>query len=111
MSFTVTADRRLNDWHVNDLTEQCNAGYQLPGAFSLVPGSYFLIGDDGHFDYIEDGTGTVGGSPDVYHFEVAGNIIGSAVSGTVVESDSFDYSGIHLTCVSPVTNWTATLQL
>jgi hypothetical protein len=108
--FSVTADRRLYDWHVNDLTEQCNAGYYVPGAFSLIPGSFFEIGDDGHFDYKEDGTFSSGGSPDVYHFEVAGTITGSAASGTTVQSDSFDYSGIHLTCVSPVTSWTAALQ-
>ena len=108
--FTVTADRRMTDWRVNDLTEECNAGYQLPGAVSLGAQSSIQIEDNGHFDYVEDGSGTFGGSPASYHFEIAGNVSGTTVSGTVVLVDIFDYNGLHLTCASPVTSWTAALQ-
>ena len=85
--FTVTGDRRMTDWRVNDLTEQCNAGYELPGAVSLGAQNSIQIGDDGHFDYLEDGTGTFGGLPASYHFEIAGNVSGTTVSGTVVLGD------------------------
>ncbi len=108
--FTVTADRRMTDWRANDLTEQCNAGYYIPGAISLGTQRFIQIGDDGHFDYLADGTATIAGSPDTYHFEIAGNVSGTTISGTVVLTDSFDYNGLHLNCASPVTNWTATLQ-
>jgi hypothetical protein len=71
---------------------------------------FIQIGDDGHFDYVADGTATFAGSPDTYHFEIAGNVSGTTVSGTVVLGDIFDYDGHHLICASPVTSWTATLQ-
>lgn len=67
------------------------------------------IGDDEHFDYVADGA-TTGSSPDTYHFEIAGNVSGTTISGAVVLTDSFDYNGLHLNCASPVTSWTATLQ-
>jgi len=84
--FAVTANRQIMDWRTNDLTEQCNAGYYLPGAVSLQ-GSGIVIQIDGvgHFDYIADGTVTLSnGSPDKIHFEIAGNVSGTNVSGTVV---------------------------
>ena len=71
---------------------------------------FIPIADDGHFDYLADGTSTFAGSPDTYHFEIAGTVSGTTVSGTAVLGDIFDYDGHHLTCASPVTSWTATLQ-
>jgi hypothetical protein len=107
--FTITADRRITGWRVNDLTEQCNDNYYIPGAVSMGD-SFIPIADDGHFDFVADGTGTIAGSPDAYHFEIAGTVSATSVSGTVVLGDVFDYAGHHLSCASPVTNWTATLQ-
>ncbi len=110
--FTMTANRQMMDWRTNDLTEQCNAGYYIPGSVSLQgSGILIQIDDLGHFDYVADGTVTLSsGSPDKYHFEIAGNVSGTNVSGTVVTNEGFDYNGIHLICASPVTSWTATLQ-
>jgi hypothetical protein len=109
--FTITPDRKINYWRTNDLNEPCNAGYTYPGAVSLSPSIFIPIDDNGHFDFIADGTAMFSdGTPDKYHFEIAGNVSGTNVSGTVVLSDAFPYNGLNLTCVSPVTNWTATLQ-
>jgi cell division septation protein DedD len=110
--FTLTANRQIMDWRTNDLTEQCNAGYYIPGAVSLQgSGRVIQIDDVGHFDHVADGTVTFSdGSPDKIHFEIAGDVSGTNVSGTVVLTEEFDYNGLHLTCASPVTNWTATLQ-
>jgi hypothetical protein len=109
--FSITSDRQITYWRTNDLTEQCNAGYYIPGAISLNPGIGFPIDDSGHFDFIANGTATLpDGSPDMIHFEIVGNASGTNVSGTVVLTEAFTYNGISLTCASPVTSWTATLQ-
>ena len=83
-----------------------------PGAVSLHgSGIAVQIDDVGHFDYVADGTVTLSnGSPDKIHFEIAGNVSGTNVAGTVVVTEEFDYNGLHLTCGSPVTNWSATPQ-
>jgi hypothetical protein len=108
--FTVTADRGIVDWRANDLTEQCNDGYYIPGAISMSHETAMLVGADGRFSYRADGTATVGGVPDTYHFEITGSISGTTVTGTVVLGDTLDWEGHHLSCSSPLTNWTATLQ-
>jgi len=112
--FTLTANRTITGFRVNDLPETCDPGsLRIFGAIDFG-NSAFPVSPDGHIS----AQGTWSGSNkqgDAEWTNWYASITGffdnpTAVSGTIVEKDELNYKGTHYRCASGEIRWSATLR-
>jgi hypothetical protein len=112
--FTVSSDRTLTGFRVNDLPDPCQPpDIILPGGEDFGD-SRFTIGDDGRFAAEGNWDGSiVQGDAEWTHWD--GKIVGlfntaTSATGTILMNYELNYKGTHYRCSSGDVNWSATLQ-
>ena len=112
--FTVSTNRTVNGWRVNDIRRTCNGGFYIYGAIDLGSNSALPIDAAGRFSSqvnydttINWDTGDV--TPAKAVFKISGLVQGSSASGTVLSTFDFDRNGSHYTCSNGNETWTANL--
>ena len=109
---TVTPDRRLTGFRVNDLPENCNGPFLLRGGVDWSENT-FSIRSDGSFSAQGQWTGSVvNGDLEFTGWSamLVGTFTGTTVSGTVATADDVRYQGSPYHCATGVVRWSATLQ-
>ncbi len=110
--FTVTPNRTVTQFRVNDLPETCSPYGRITGG-SNFGSSTFTIRADGSFSAVGNWSGS-DKQGDVewtgWSAEVKGQFNGSSVTGTITEKNELNYKGTHITCTSGLISWTASLQ-
>jgi hemolysin type calcium-binding protein len=111
--FTVTSNRAITAFRVNDLPDPCEPGGTLSGGEDFG-GSSFPIAADGTFlaEGRWDGS-DVSGDFELTHWD--GKLAGAfgtatSVTGTVLMNYEFNYQGTHFRCSSGTVAWSASLQ-
>jgi hypothetical protein len=110
---TVTPDRTVTGFRVNDLPQRCS-----PGDIQIVGGvdwsrNTFPIADDGSFTASGEWRGSdVQGDAEWTYWsaKLTATFNGSTVSGTITVTNELNYKGTHFTCTTGEERWSATLQ-
>ena len=109
---TVTPDRNVTGFRVNDLPETCNGPFLLRGGINWSENT-FPIRSDGSFSAQGQWTGSVV-SGDLeftgWSARLVGTFTGTSVSGTVATADDVRYRGAPYHCATGDVRWSATLQ-
>lgn len=110
--FTVTPNRTVTAFRVNDLPETCDPGtIRLTGGVNFGT-STFTIRDDGSFRAEGSWTGSqVYGDTEYtsWSARITGLFSGTSVTGTVLTTDELNYKGTHYRCSTADVRWTASL--
>jgi hypothetical protein len=112
--FTVSTNRTVNGWRVNDIRRTCSGGGYVFGSIDLGANSAIPVDSSGRFSYQVNYDATLTAAngdktPAKAFFRVLGLIQGSSVSGTVLSTYDFDRNGSHVTCSNGDETWTANL--
>jgi Ca2+-binding RTX toxin-like protein len=106
--FTVTGERTITGFRINDMRPTCGNGGYIYGPVDF--GSYpFRLADDGSFTYTYDGPGTVGGTPATFHERYTGRVQGAIAAGTAQIAIEWNDAGTLWRCSTELQTWTATL--
>jgi hypothetical protein len=111
--FTLTGDRKITGFRVNDLTETCDPGGRITGGIDFGT-NVFNVGTDGRV--LAEGSWT--GSDvhgDIEWTSFYAKITGvfttpTSIGGTIIERDELNYQGRHYRCSSGEITWSATRQ-
>jgi hypothetical protein len=111
--FTLTPDRTITGFRVNDLPETCDPGGGITGGIDFG-GDVFRIGADGSVLAEGSWTGSdVRGDVEwtSFYAKVTGVFAApTSISGTIIEKDELNYQGQHFKCSSGDITWSATRQ-
>ena len=112
--FTVSPNRTVDGWRVNDIRRTCNGSLYIYGSVDLGSGSSLPIDRSGRFSLqanydttIRWDNGDV--TPAKAVFSLSGLVQGSTASGTVLSTFDFDRFGSHYTCSNGDETWAASL--
>lgn len=111
--FTLTPDRAITGFRVNDLPETCDPGARITGGIDLGD-SVFHVSADGRIAVEGTWTGSAV-QGDIEWTSEDTKITGvfatpTTVSGTIVERDELNYKGQHYKCSTGEISWSATRQ-
>jgi Calx-beta domain-containing protein len=110
--FTLTPNRTVTAFRVNDLPEKCNPGGEITGGVNFGD-STFVIAADGSFTASGEwrGSDKQGDVEWTYSYaKVTGTFNGNTVTGKITVSNELNYKGTHYTCTTGDESWSATLQ-
>lgn len=110
--FSVTGNRTLTGFRVNNIKETCSPGGYLTGTIDWTQ-NIWTIGADGTFAAQGSWTGSqVQGDYEwtAWSARVFGRFTGASVNGTLTVSDELKYRGQPYKCSSGEITWAATLQ-
>src|SRR5262249_46252602 len=111
--FTVTPNRTITGFRINDLTNTCNGGGEITGGVDWSD-STFPIREDGSFQAEgswagAEGSGGVGFT--AWSAKVGGRFdTPTSMTGTVIENNELKYKGTPYSCSSGQKAWSAKLQ-
>jgi hypothetical protein len=106
--FTVTGDRTVTHFRINDMRPTCTNGGYIYGPIDF--GSYAIpLASDGSFTYAYNGTTTVGGTPAKISERYTGRIQGAIAAGTAQVAIEWVNEGTTWSCSTELQTWTATL--
>lgn len=111
--FTLTPDRTITGFRVNDLPETCDADIRITGGINYGD-SVFRVGADGRVLVEGTWTGSIV-QGDVEWTSEYTKITGlfastTSISGTLLLRDELNYKGKHYKCSSGEITWSATRQ-
>src|SRR5262249_60904812 len=111
--FTLTSDRTVTGFRVNDLPESCDPSGEITGGIDFGK-DVFHIGPAGQLLAEGSWTGSnVQGDVEwtSFYAKITG-VFGTptSISGTIIEKDELNYKGQHYRCSSREITWSATLQ-
>ncbi len=110
--FTVTSNRAISGFRVNDLPDECDPGGIIYGGENFGD-STFPIGPNGSFSAQGSWDGSdVQGDVEWTHWD--GKITGSfnaatTATGTILMNYELNYQGTHFRCSSGEVRWSASL--
>jgi hypothetical protein len=111
--FTVTSNRTVTGFRVNDLPETCDPGGEITGGIDFGT-NVFTISADGRLaaEGSWSGSSVQGDVEWTNLYSKVTGAFGSAtsISGTIIENDELNYRGQHYKCSSGQITWSATLQ-
>jgi hypothetical protein len=111
--FTLTADRTITGFRVNDLPETCDPGGELSGAIDFG-NDIFPVSADGRLLAEGSWTGSnVQGKVEwtSFYAKVTGVFdTPTSINGTIIEKDELNYQGQHFQCSSGEVTWSAKRQ-
>jgi hypothetical protein len=109
--FTVTPNRTVTGFRINDLPEKCDGPLQLVGGVDWT-GSTFSVDNDGSFT----ATGSWAGSQKngdaeftSWSARLTGRFSGTSASGIVNVTEELNYQSRHWRCTTGDEQWTAAL--
>jgi Calx-beta domain len=111
--FTLTANRTVTGFRVNDLPETCDSGGQITGGIDFGK-DVFTVSADRRL--LAEGSWTGSNvQGDVEWTSFYAKITGSfgtqtSINGTIIEKDELNYKGQHYRCSSGDITWSATLR-
>jgi hypothetical protein len=111
--FTLTGDRKITGFRVNDLPEACDGGVRITGGIDFGD-DVFNVSADGRL--LAEGSWTGSNvQGDVEWTSFYAKITGvfntaTTISGTIIERDELNYKGQHYRCSSGEITWSATRQ-
>ena len=106
--FSVTGDRTITGFRINDMRPTCDNGGYIYGPINY--GSYAQrLADDGSFSFVYDGPTTVGGTPATVHERFTGRVQGAIAAGTAQLAIEWNNAGTLWRCSTELQTWTATL--
>ena len=109
---TVTPNRAVTGFRVNDMPETCDGPIALTGGIDWTENT-FTIRDDGSILATGSWTGSrKNGDAEWTNWDakLTGIFNGTSASGTIVVSDELNYKGKHYKCTTGEKKWTATFQ-
>jgi Calx-beta domain/RTX calcium-binding nonapeptide repeat (4 copies) len=111
--FTVTPNRTVTGFRINDLTNTCSGGGEITGGVDWSE-STFAIREDGSFQAEGSWSGSaVSGDTEWtgWSAKVTGRFDSpTSMTGTVIENNELNYKGTHYSCSSGQKAWSAKLQ-
>jgi Calx-beta domain/RTX calcium-binding nonapeptide repeat (4 copies) len=111
--FTVTPNRTVTGFRINDLTNTCSGGGEITGGVDWSD-STFPIREDGSFQAEGSWSGSqVSGDTEWtgWSANVGGRFDSpTSMTGTVIENNELNYKGTHYSCSSGQKAWSAKLQ-
>jgi Calx-beta domain len=110
--FTLTPNRTITGFRVNDLPESCDPGGEITGGIDFGK-DVFPVNSAGQL--VAEGSWTGSNvQGDVEWTSFYAKIIGifstpTSINGTIIENDELNYKGQHYRCSSGQITWSATL--
>jgi hypothetical protein len=109
--FTLTANRTITGFRVNDLPGSCEGGGRIIGGIDFG-NDVFPVNADGRLsaERTWSGSNKQGDTEWTYFYaKIAGFFDNpTTVSGTILEKDELNYKGTHYRCTSGEIRWSAT---